>query len=847
MIETKRAANGAGLAANQVGDTRRIAVVEVEPGNPRYPYKPPIPLTVIVNPVLEPVGDETVEINEGCLSVPDLRGTRRAPRHRARALPRPRRRRARRGAPRADRRDVPARGRPPRRRAVPRPRARPVDVHRPGSSSTATTARRSRRARGRWWSGSARDALWCELAWLGGERPEPGVLIEIEGDRIVASRRAPGAATPPRRTPSHACPGLTLPGPRQRPLARVPARAARAHARGHGLVLDLARADVRARRRARPRHLLRALARDVRRDGAGRHHLRRRVPLPPPRARRHALRRPERDGPRGARGGRRGAASGITLLDACYLHGGIDALPRRRRRAPGPSAWTRCAERPTARVGAAIHSVRAVDPASARDGRGVGGAGGRCTPTSPSSRRRTRSASRRTAARRPGCWPTPARCRERFTAVHATHLTDDDVALLGGAGVTACLCPTTERDLADGIGPARRLLDAGAALAIGSDSQAVIDPFEEARAIELDERLATGVRGVHRATDLLRAATAGGYARARLAGGRPDRGRRARRPHHRRARQRPPRRHPPGGGGRRPSSSPPRAADVRHVMVGGRWSVRDGEHVALDVAAELRGGARAMSALVVDDIGLLVTNDPALGEGPLGLVRDAALVIEDGRRDRGRARGRGGGRADRRRRALRDPGVRRLAHAPRVRGRPRRRVRGADGGRAVRGGRHPRDDRGDARRLRRRARRARARPPPRGAAGRHHAPRDQVRLRPRRRHRAARSCEVAAAAHRRRDVPRRPRRPGRVRGPRRRLRRARLRRDARRLRAARPLDRRLLRGRRLRRRRSRARCSRPAAPPGSGLRVHGNQLGPGPGRRGSRSSWARPPSTTAPT
>jgi len=75
MIETKRAANGAGIAANQVGETLRIAIVEVEPGNPRYPYKPAIPLTVIVNPVLEPVGEETAEINEGCLSVPGLRGT----------------------------------------------------------------------------------------------------------------------------------------------------------------------------------------------------------------------------------------------------------------------------------------------------------------------------------------------------------------------------------------------------------------------------------------------------------------------------------------------------------------------------------------------------------------------------------------------------------------------------------------------------------------------------------------------------------------------------------------------------------------------------------------------------
>ena len=75
MIETMRAASGAGLAANQIGETLRVAVVEVEPGNPRYPYKPAIPLTVIVNPVLEPVGSETAEINEGCLSVPDLRGT----------------------------------------------------------------------------------------------------------------------------------------------------------------------------------------------------------------------------------------------------------------------------------------------------------------------------------------------------------------------------------------------------------------------------------------------------------------------------------------------------------------------------------------------------------------------------------------------------------------------------------------------------------------------------------------------------------------------------------------------------------------------------------------------------
>jgi peptide deformylase len=74
MIDTMRAAHGAGLAANQVHETVRIAVIEVN-DNPRYPYKPAIPLTVVVNPTIEPLGVETVEINEGCLSVPDLRGT----------------------------------------------------------------------------------------------------------------------------------------------------------------------------------------------------------------------------------------------------------------------------------------------------------------------------------------------------------------------------------------------------------------------------------------------------------------------------------------------------------------------------------------------------------------------------------------------------------------------------------------------------------------------------------------------------------------------------------------------------------------------------------------------------
>ena len=275
----------------------------------------------------------------------------------------------------------------------------------------------------------------------------------------------------------------------------------------------------------------------------------------------------------------------MTLLDACYLHGGVA-----RFRDADAGAWAErvdlLEERPTARVGAAIHSVRAVDPASARAV--AEWAAGRPLHAHVSEQPKENEECLAAHGRTPtGLLADAGALSERFTAVHATHLTDDDVALLGGAGVTACLCPTTERDLADGIGPARRLVEAGAALATGSDSQAVIDPFEEARAIELDERLATGVRGVHRATDLLRAATASGYA----ALGWPEGGRIE-----------------PGAladlttvaldsvrlAGTRPEEAVPSVvfaaapADVSHVMVDGRWSVRDGEHVALDVAAELR-------------------------------------------------------------------------------------------------------------------------------------------------------------------------------------------------------------------------------------------------------------------
>lgn len=96
----------------------------------------------------------------------------------------------------------------------------------------------------------------------------------------------------------------------------------------------------------------------------------------------------------------------------------------------------------------------------------------------------------------------------RTSVVHATHLTPADIALIGGARAVTCACPTTERDLADGIGPIRALFDAGSPVSLGSDSHAVIDLFEEARAVELDERLRTRERGHWPAAELLGAAFA---------------------------------------------------------------------------------------------------------------------------------------------------------------------------------------------------------------------------------------------------------------------------------------------------------------------------------------------------
>lgn len=103
--------------------------------------------------------------------------------------------------------------------------------------------------------------------------------------------------------------------------------------------------------------------------------------------------------------------------------------------------------------------------------------------------------------------------------VHATHLTDGDIDLIGSSGSFVCYCATTERDLADGIGPAAALSEAGASLCVGTDSHALIDVFEEARGMEMHQRLSSGRRGVISPEVLMEAATVRGSQSLGLPGG----------------------------------------------------------------------------------------------------------------------------------------------------------------------------------------------------------------------------------------------------------------------------------------------------------------------------------------
>ncbi|GAA3541693.1 formimidoylglutamate deiminase [Nocardioides daeguensis] len=216
----------------------------------------------------------------------------------------------------------------------------------------------------------------------------------------------------------------------------------------------------------------------------------------------------------------RDAGIRITLLDTLYLSSGFGAAPEgvQRRFSDGSAeAWQ---ERVAglapltgadSLIGVAAHSVRAV-PADSLKGfapyveEGV--------PVHVHLSEQVEENAACVAAH--GVTPTRLLADHGVlgpttSAVHATHLTDEDIRLLGEARVFASFCPTTERDLGDGIGPARALQQAGSILTLGSDSHAVIDAFEEMRAVEMDERLASRTRGHWTAAELLLAGTADGH------------------------------------------------------------------------------------------------------------------------------------------------------------------------------------------------------------------------------------------------------------------------------------------------------------------------------------------------
>ena len=289
----------------------------------------------------------------------------------------------------------------------------------------------------------------------------------------------------------------------------------------------------------------------------------------------------------------------LTLLDTLYLAGGLTAdghLPLdavQRRFSDGDvERWQArvdgLADTAAVRVGAAAHSVRAVPAAALAALREAAGPRPFHVHLSeqPAENAATQAYYRRTPT---ALLADHGLLGPRTTVVHATHVTDADVAALGGAGVTACLCPTTERDLADGLGRAGALAAAGCPLSLGSDQNAVVDPFEEVRGLELHERLRTGERGRFTPAALMTAASAAGYrslgwddggviapgALADFVVVRADSTRTV---------------------GTRPAQIAYAAtgADIDRVVVGGRTVVRNGEHRLGSVAALLRDALTAL-------------------------------------------------------------------------------------------------------------------------------------------------------------------------------------------------------------------------------------------------------------
>jgi formiminoglutamate deiminase len=449
----------------------------------------------------------------------------------------------------------------------------------------------------------------AELAWLPGLGITADVLIAAAGDRFTAvTPRTPPAAAPGATR----LPGLTLPG-----LANAHSHAFHRALRGitqagRGTFWTWRERMYELAGRLDPASYL-ALARAVYAEMAlagitcvGEFHYLHHGPGGAPYADPNELGRTLIAA--AAEAGLR-----ITLLDTCYLSGGLNpdgsplplAGPQLRfgdgdadrwaARAAALGADSRGMLGPLARAGAAIHSVRAVPrdqlhPVTAW-ARHYGAPLHAHLSEQVAENLACLAAYRMTPA---DVLYEAGALGPRTTVVHATHLASRDIGLLGGSRACACFCPTTEADLADGIGPARALASAGSGLSLGTDSQAVIDLFEEARRVELGERLATRQRGHFTAAELATAATAAGHACL----GWPDAGEIV-----------------PGAladlvtvaldGPRLAGTSSATAlesvifaataADVRQVVVSGRDVVRDGRHLLIeDVAAALSASVRAV-------------------------------------------------------------------------------------------------------------------------------------------------------------------------------------------------------------------------------------------------------------
>ena len=225
----------------------------------------------------------------------------------------------------------------------------------------------------------------------------------------------------------------------------------------------------------------------------------------------------------------------LTLLDTSYLRGGtgIALTADQLRFGDGTGArwlarWNslrdalaekNAGQRAPVRLGAAIHSVRAVgreDMAVILDGLPADAPLHIHLSEQPRENEECRTEYDTTPT---GLLATLGALTPRLSVVHATHLTDQDVALLGAASVSVVMCPTTEADLGDGIGPARALADAGARIALGSDQNAVVDPFLESRGLEAGERLASGRRGRFSPRELGDALSTNGYVSLGLGSG----------------------------------------------------------------------------------------------------------------------------------------------------------------------------------------------------------------------------------------------------------------------------------------------------------------------------------------